>query len=246
LPIARQLFYQLHHHRPLLNGAPATSIEDSVRLAVEDPSDAATPRKLALLGFRFAAYDLGQAIERADLIGRPREEALGYRPPKGFKVLERMPDGSMLMRVTARPAPALVSIGTGFTRAGRWMTKERATLLACATAPGLHTLQFRASAFARERLLRIANTRFIYIPGPERTVRLEIPLRVGWQLLTVRLIGSKPTRPSDVIRGEPDSRPLAVSIGPIAVRGPRGPSRACATPTRLSDLRSNDGSRLSR
>jgi hypothetical protein len=237
LPISRQLFYQLHHHRPLLNGAPATSIEDSVRLAVEDPSDATTPPKLALLGFRFAAYDLGQAIERAALIGRPREEALGYRPPKGFKVLERIPGGSVLMRITARPAPALVSIGTGFTRAGRWMTKDRATLLACATAPGVHTLQFRVSAFARDRLLRIANRRYIYVPGPERTVRVGLPLRVGWQALTLRLIGSKPTRPSDVIPGEPDSRPLAVSIGPIAVRGPRGSYRACAMPTRLSNLR---------
>jgi hypothetical protein len=245
LPISRQLLYQLHHHRPLLNGAAATSIEDSVRLAVEDPSDPATPRKLALLGFRFAAYDMGQAIERAALIGRPMEEALGYRPPRGFKVLVRIPDGSLLMRITARPAPAFVSIGAGFTRAGRWMTKERATLLACATAPGLHTLQFRVSAFARERLVRIGG-RYIYVPGPERTVRVEVPLRVGWQSLTVRLIGSKPTRPSEVIRGEPDSRPLAVSIGPIAVRGPYGSSRACATPTRLSDLRSRDESRLSR
>lgn len=232
LPIARQLFYQLHHHRPLLNGAPATSLEDSVRLGVEDPSDPATPRKLALLGFRYAAYDLGQAIERAALIGRPMTEALDYRPPKGFEVLERTRDGGLVMRVVARPALAFASIGTGFTRTGRWMTKKTANLLACATANGRYTLRFKASAFAKARLLTIGNGGSVIV-NVEQQHEIQVRLRRGWQLLAIKLIGSELTRPSDVIPGEPDSRPLAVSIGPIAVNGPRGSSDACARPTRL-------------
>ena len=237
LPMARQLFYQVQHHHPLMNGAPATSIEDAVRLAVEDPSDAATPGRLALLGFKYAAYDRGQALERAALIGRPQEEAHGYRPPKGFKVIERLADGSLLMRIEARPATALVSIGTGFSRAGRWMSKQQATMLACATAPGRHTLRFPAGAFAKNRWITIADSGIIVIDtSGERRVTTEVRLRRGWQLLRVRLIGSKPTRPSDVIPGEPDSRPLAVSIGPIGVSGPRGSADVCARPTRLRNL----------
>jgi len=238
LPIARQLFYQLQHGHPLLNGAAATSIEDSVRLAVEDPSDAATPGRLALLGFKYAAYDRGQAIERAALIGRPQEEALGYQPPRGFEVLERLADGSLLMRVTARPAEALVSIGTGFTRAGRWLTKQEGTMLACATAPGVHRLRFRAGGFAKDRWITIGDSGIIIIGARgERTHTTQVRLRRGWQLLRVRLVGTRPTRPSDVIPGEPDSRPLSVSIGPIGVKGPRGPSRVCSQPTRLRDVR---------
>jgi hypothetical protein len=236
LPIARQLFYQLHHDHPLLNGAPATSLEDSVRIGVEDPSDPATPRHLALLGFRYAAYDLGQAIERAALVGRPMTEAVSYRPGKGFKILGKSPDGGFVMRVVARPSSAFVTIGTGFTRVGRWMTKDPATLLACATAPGMHKLRFNVSSFGTERLFSIAGSRFVFVRGTEQVARTELRLRRGWQLLEIKLIGSRPIRPSDVIPGEPDSRPLAVSIGPIAVRGPRGSSDVCAKPMRLREI----------
>ena len=237
VPIARQLFYQLHHHQPLLNGAPATSLEDSVRLGLEDPFDPALPRKLALLGYRYAAYDLGQALERATLIGRPMTEALMWAPNKGFEVIERTTDGSTLMRVTAGPASSFVTIGTGFTRVGRWMTSEKATLLACATAPGIHTLSFKGSAFSTGRVFRIGNGRVIILkPGSEQEIETQVRLQPGWQLLPIRLVGSKPTRPSDVIAGEPDSRPLAVSIGPISVRGPRGSSQSCSRPTRLDDV----------
>ena len=236
LPIARQLFYQLEHQRPMLNGAPATSLEDSVRLGVEEPADAATPQKLALLGFRYAAWDLGQAYDRALLIGRPVTEALEYKPPKGFQVLERASDGGLVMRITARPAAAFATIGTGFTRVGRWMTNETAFLLTCATAPGVHTLRFNVSAFAQSRLFRVADGGFVHVPGPEKTATVRVRLDPGWQKLRLRLIGSTPTRPSDVIPGEPDSRPLAVSIGPIGIRGPRGPSHVCSRPTRLRDV----------
>jgi hypothetical protein len=233
LPIARQLFYQVDHKRPLLNGAPATSIEDSVRLGVEDPSDPATPHKLALLGFQYAAYDLGQAYERALLVGRPVEEALSYKPPKGFRILERTSDGGIVMRIDARPAGAFVSIGTGFTRVGRWMTKREASLVACATAPGLHTLRFNASAFGVKRSITIGDGGLLVIDFTERPHIVRVHLRTGWQRIRIRLLASEPIRPSDVIPGEPDSRPLAVSIGPISVSGPRAVSDVCGRPTRL-------------
>jgi hypothetical protein len=242
LPIARQLFYQVHHHHPLLNGAASASLEDSVRRGVEDSSDPATPSKLALLGFRFAAHDVAQAFERALIVGEPDPTtvARAYTPPKGFTVLERTQDGSVLMRVTARPAVAFVSIGTGFTRVGRWMTKQNATLLACATASGLHTLQFRVGAFAVNRRFTVGHNVISVTTGPEQAIRTDVHLRRGWQLVPIELIGSQPIRPSDVIPGEPDSRPVAISIGPISVRGPRGASSACARPTRLGDIPTAD------
>ena len=97
-------------------------------------------------------------------------------------------------------------------------------------------MKFRISSFALSRLLRVANRGFLYVKGPEETVRVKVSLRRGWQLVGLNLIGSKPTRPSDVIPGEPDSRPLVVSIGPISIDGPRGSSEVCARPTRLDDI----------
>jgi hypothetical protein len=239
LPIARQLFYQVHHDHPLLNGAASTSLEDSVRRGVEDPSDPATPPKLALLGFHFAAHDVAQAFERALIVGEadPQTVAQSYRPPPGLQVLRRTtPDGSLLMRVTARPAVAFVSIGSGFTREGRWMTDQHASLLACATAGGVHTLRFNASAFAVNRQFTVGRNLFSVSPGPAQPIRTQVHLRPGWQVVPLELIGSKPIRPSDVIPGEPDTRPVAVNIGPISVSGPRGPTQACSRPTRLDDL----------
>jgi hypothetical protein len=238
-PVAKQLFYQLEHGRPLLNGAPATSLEDSVRLGVENPSNPATPSLLALLGYRWAAYDIWQAAEKAELIGTSTEDAFGYRPPRGFEVVARPPEGSLVMRVTAEPAAGFATIATGFTRAGRWVTRDRATILACATAAGEYTLRFKAGAFAVDRLLTIGDSPLIILDasGGEQRVRTRVHLRPGWQLLIVELIGAPPIRPSDVIPGEADSRPLAVSIGPISVTGPKGSPAPCQRPGPLSSLR---------
>jgi hypothetical protein len=235
-PVADQLFYQLQHGHPLVNGATATSPEDAARVAVEDESSPQTPRILALFGVRWATYEPSTAAEKARLIGTPIEDAYAYRPPRGFKVVRRLADGTMLMRVVAKPAPAFVSIATGFSREGRWLMHTTGTMLACATASGDYTLRFKAGAFARARFFHIGNGGLIFLnpaAGEERRtgeerVRTRVHLRAGWQLLRVRLIGSKPIRPSDVIPGEPDSRPLAVSIGPITVTGPHGPARRCS------------------
>lgn len=238
LPAARQLFYQVQHRHPLLTGAPATSLEDAVRLAVENPSDRSTPSLLALLGYRWAAYDVEQAAEKAQLIGTPVADAFAYEPPKGFEVVARPPEGGLVMRVTAEPAPTLVTIGTGFTRAGRWVTKDRAAILACATAAGEHTLRFGASAFAVERRFTIGDSAVMVLAAGEgeKRLRARVHLRAGWQILIVDLHGSHPIRPSDVIPGEADERPLAVSIGPIDISGPKGPPEHCRRPGPLDDL----------
>ncbi len=60
-PVANQLFYQLAHGHPLLNGAPAATPEDAVRISVENKDDPELRQKLALLGFRWATFDAGQA-----------------------------------------------------------------------------------------------------------------------------------------------------------------------------------------
>jgi hypothetical protein len=228
LPVADQLFYQLDHRRPLVNGALGSSPDDAIRLAVEDARRPQTPRILALLGVHWATYDPAGAAEQAQLLGTPVDEAYHYRPPRGFEIVRRLSDGSLLMRVRAEPAVALASIAEGFTGSGRWLERSTGTLVACSTRRGVYSFRFDAGAFGHPRSLKIANGPVVSVPAsPNNPIRAFVRLRTGWQYLRIHLVGPGPTRPSDVIPGDQDTRPLAVTIGPITVRGPRGQAGTC-------------------
>jgi hypothetical protein len=228
LPIANQLFYQVAHRRPLLNGATVGSVEDAVRNSVENRDDPSLGSKLALLGFRWATYDAAQAV----LSGIDPVTAQRYEPPAGFRVVRRLADGSALMRVTAEPAGALAAVATGFERIEGWMTHSRATILVCATRAGPHVIRFDASGFAQPRALRLAGRSFFTVDasGRPNPVRARLRLRRGWQLLPLELLGSKPTRPSDVVPGSSDTRSLVMTVGAVKVDGPVGDPQACRGP----------------
>src|SRR5207248_6764440 len=120
----------------------------------------------------------------------------------------------------------------------RWLTQSSGTILACASAGGSYTFRFGVGAFAVNRVFTIGNGRIIAVPasGGEHQIRTRIPLRTGWQFLRIRLLGSEPIRPSDVIPGEPDSRPLAVSISPMSVSGARASPAHCRRAPRPDDI----------
>jgi hypothetical protein len=141
------------------------------------------------------------------------------------------------MRVTARPAPHLIAIATGFTRVDRWMTRARASILICATAAGPHVVSFDAAAFAEPRRIRIGGRHTIVVgaSGHFNHVRLRLALRRGWQLLPLELLGSTPTRPVDVVPGSNDARPLVISVAAVRMDGPAGDPAACRRP--LADRR---------
>ena len=226
-PVANQLFYQLAHGHPLLNGAPAATPEDAVRISVESKDDPEVPQKLALLGFKWATFDAGQAQK----VGATPEEARSYRPPEGLEVVRRLPDGSMLMRVTARPAVGIAAIATGFDRVDRWMTSPDATVLVCVTETADYVLRFQAAAFAQLRVLKLGNSELFFVnaSGAQNDVRVRVSLRAGWQLLQFQLIGSKPVRPIDVTASG-DTRPLVMTVGGITVQGPKGDPSVCQEP----------------
>jgi hypothetical protein len=130
------------------------------------------------------------------------------------------------MRVVAKPAAAAVGLGASFSRADRWMISERATLAACATRDGIHTLRLHAAAFGGPRMIRIGDARPLTIDTlRDRTVKIR--LSAGWQEVPVRLVGSKPTRPSDVIPGYRDDRTLVMQVQRITISGPAGPPGPC-------------------
>lgn len=227
LPIANQLFYQLEHGHPLLNGAPVATPEDAARITVQNQHDPQLASKLALLGFRWATYDAGQTQQA----GVGPVDARNYVPPPGLEVVRRLPNGSALMRVTARPAIGLAGIATGFDRSDRWMTRPDATILACVGATSEYVLRFQAAAFAQTRFFTLGDSKLLLVDasGRQNDVRARLHLRAGWQLLQFDLIGSKPVRPSDVTPST-DTRPLVMTVGEITVEGPRGDPEACQRP----------------
>ena len=220
---ANQLFYQLDHGHPLLAGADASSTAEGLRESAEDPSDPATPRKLALYGYQWATYDVSQAAAAG--ISLPAAQA--YQPPPGFRVVRRLADGSRIMRVVARPAEAVAGLGAGFTRGDRWLSDQEGTIAACATRNARYTLEFTASEFGGARTLRIGDSAPFVVVGEGKEYRVPLTLRAGWQALEIKLIGSKPTRPSDVIPGYGDDRTLSVRFGRLTVSGPAGPPEPC-------------------
>ena len=220
---ANQLFYQLDHGHPMLAGADSSSTAEGLRESAEDPSDPATPRKLALYGYDWATYDVGQAAAA----GMSLPAAQGYQPPPGFRVVRRLPDGSTIMRVVARPAEAVAGLGAGFTRGDRWLADQEGTIAACATRHARYSLRFTAAEFGGARTLRIGDSSPFVVVGEGKEYRVPLTLRRGWQALKVELIGSEPTRPSDIIPGYRDDRTLSVRFGRLMIRGPGGPPGPC-------------------
>ncbi len=235
LPVsADQFFWQIVHGHPLVNGALTGSPEDAVREVVSDPTRAQTPSELALLGVHWATYE-------AQPVFFPRiPEYHGIpRPEPGFRVVERFPGGSMIMRVTAAPASEIVVLGEGFEAPEggrvdwRWIIGSHARLLVCATSAGPYRLRMRVRGFAVPRVIDVGGVR-VHAPTGGEGVADEVPVRLdrGWQWVTIQLVGSSPVRPLTLDPSSTDGRPLAVEITPPTLLG--GPSvgdpQACHAP----------------
>lgn len=106
--------WQRVHDRPLVNGAPAGTDADQMRMVLLDPAQPGTAQSLSLLGVTAIEVHPGGG---ADVPVEPREPTRGA----GFRLVGRYPDGASVWDVVARPAPALVVPSGGFlapTRSG--------------------------------------------------------------------------------------------------------------------------------
>jgi hypothetical protein len=226
-PVAEQLFWQLQHGRPLVNGAFPGTFEERVRDLVSEPAVAETPRILTLLGVRWATFEPGAY----SLIGRTTE---GAAPGPGFRTVRTAPDGASLLEVVAPPAPGLAVLYSGMSIEGptvnsRWLAGRRATLVVCATTTGTFRLEIPGTSFGSVRRLRVGS-QIVEIPPAAsglHTATAKLRLTRGWQRVPLSLEGSEPTRPSDVVPGSTDTRPLSVALGGIAMQGPSGPPDVC-------------------
>lgn len=143
------VFWQRRHGRALLNGAPPATQADFVRRVLLDPAAPGTARALALLGVTTIDTDAG-ALDFRDGVSDVPDARWG----SGYELVARFADHSSVWRVTAKPAPALVTLPRGFGEAialsGHWVAYPllagEATLELIAKAPAIIRVVFDASA----------------------------------------------------------------------------------------------------
>jgi O-antigen/teichoic acid export membrane protein len=101
-------FWQRVHGRPLVDNAPGTaSTNDDVRLVLLDPAVPGTAQSLSLLGVTALVIHAHAIVDAEVLPGTPPAS-------EGYSKVAITADGSSVWRVTAAPAPALVTLTGGF------------------------------------------------------------------------------------------------------------------------------------
>jgi hypothetical protein len=109
LPQIDYLFWQISHHRPVLNTDAYGTPADDEQRALVNPSTPGTAEQLALLGVTTIITHSGALRwSSAPYIPNPSNWGPGYR------LIARAPDGSSVWNVVAHGAPALVSAISGF------------------------------------------------------------------------------------------------------------------------------------
>lgn len=230
LPVANQLYAQTQHGRPLFNGASVGTTEDVVRRELERIERPETARVLRLLGVRWATIEPG-LYPFAPFQDYP-EQSFVQDDPERWRTVAQDGFGGRLIELTATPA-------TGFgARAGdfyfeyqplHWMKGLSADLLVCSDRAGRRDLVFDANAYGGERRLLVGGVEVRLRSDAEPTpVRVELPLVAGWQWVPLRVVGSRPVRPIDLVPASGDARDLAVAIGLVDVEG--GGGRPTASP----------------
>jgi O-antigen/teichoic acid export membrane protein len=99
--------WQRVHGRPLVNGAPAGTDADYARMMVLDPNQPGTAEALAALGVTAVGIHPEVHVD-AEVQPQPPAGNPGYR------LISRYPDGASVWQVTAKPAPAFVTLPGGF------------------------------------------------------------------------------------------------------------------------------------
>jgi hypothetical protein len=112
-PLTQQidyLFWQIHHHRSVLNTDAFGTPADDEQHALVNPSTPGTAEQLATLGVT-AIITHPDSLKWSNGPAIPNPSNWG----PGYRLIARAPDGSSVWDVVARGDPALISAVTGFT-----------------------------------------------------------------------------------------------------------------------------------
>jgi O-antigen/teichoic acid export membrane protein len=154
------LLWQRDHGRPVLNNAAVGTPAGEAERVLVDPAAPGTAAQLAFLGVT-AMLSHPDALDYVE----GAQDVPNARWGGGYGLVARTSDGSSVWRVTAEPAPALVTLPGGFD--GPTAPDHGAPGYPFAATSGVGTLQFTAQEPALVRLQLDASP-----PGREQTLRL--------------------------------------------------------------------------
>jgi hypothetical protein len=183
------LFWRRAHGRRLLNGASRGSFPDEVGQALVDPVSPGTAAALSTVG-------VSTILVHPDVytaLGVPKQAPQDLGP--GYRLLGRFPDGTSMWKVTAQPAPALATFGSGFgaaeltgRRPSRWLLAKDGTIEMYARKAGLFRARIGVNSFSRPRTVWIKGEggarRFVVLPS-RADVSLLLRVPAGRSTLTV-------------------------------------------------------------
>jgi hypothetical protein len=187
-------FWQIFHRRPLLDGAPGGTTADEARRMLVHPAVPGTAAELALLGVT-AIVTHPNALDYVESMPDVPDARWG----PGYKLVVRAPDGSSLWRVTARPAPALATLPSGFGEPGR--PRDGLVYYALTSPSGVGYIGLRAKRASvvrisfqaepprgSERVLRVADTNVERSFALRGRTRVEVVAQVprGFSLLLLK------------------------------------------------------------
>jgi hypothetical protein len=219
------LFWRRVHGRRLLNGSSRGSFPDAVRESLVDPVSPGTAAALSALGVSTILVHPDVYTSRGVPRQAPKDLGSGYR------LLGRFPDGTSMWKVTAQPAAAIASFGSGFgpaeltgRRPSRWLLEKDGTIEMYARRTGLYRATIGMVSYGRQRVIWIEGTgrsrRLIATPvSAHRSLLLRVP--AGQSTLTVK------TRPGP--ERIPDGRSASVYMSNWQVESVP-PSRARFAP----------------
>jgi hypothetical protein len=200
------LFWRRVDRRRLLNGGSPGSFPNAVREALEDPASPGTAAALSALGV--STILVHPDVYTAQGVPKQAPNDLG----SGYRLLGRFPDGTSMWKVTAAPAPALATFGSGFGptelpggQPSRWLLEKDGTIELYAPRGGVYRARIGVVSYGRSRTVRIEGEGvfrlFVARPdGGDVSLLLRVP--AGRSSLTVE------TRPGP--ERVPDGRRVSV------------------------------------
>ena len=183
---AGYLFWQREHRRPLVNGADSNSPDDSLRRALIDPKAPGIAGQLAALGV-------------TAIMTRFDDSAEARLRRSGYALAGTAPDGVAVWRVTAAPAPAIVTLSSNFADPDPWGDRavqrlfgSRGAIELRADAAISGTLEMTVLARgAARRQIQVGRLPYV-VNSRGTTIRFPFTAREGSSRVPIRIEGIAP------------------------------------------------------
>jgi hypothetical protein len=209
--------WQRTHGRPLVNGAPPGTPPDIARLALLDPAAPGTAQSLALLGVTAIAIHPNAHVDTEVPPNEPHDGA-------GYRLVGRFPDASSVWDVVAAPAPAFVTLVSGFTKPRRVAGAAIGFPLVASSGVALLEIRSRRAQTIEidfealppagsTRTLRVADNagERVFVVRSRTTIAVDVAVGRGVSQLFVKVDPAATSESDAVVLTQPHARPSSAT-----------------------------------